>query len=146
MLTGILGTGGAVLLAGIALLIKKFRHHIPGSKSDEALLTVAIIVMVAAGVEFAAVGAGRWGVGIIHGVEGWVGPVGAVVIALIVFFMFVAVVVAIFRTSHEGALSIAFFFPLMCSVPTHGYPVQLINALKPPAQQLTTLIRTKMGA
>lgn len=146
MLTGMIGTGGAVLLAGFALLIAKFRHHVPGSKSDEVILTIAILFMAAAGVEFVATGAGRWLISVVHGVEGWVGPVGAVVVALTVFFMVVAVVVAVFRTANEGVLSIAFFLPLMCSVPTHGYPVQLVNALTPPAKQLTALVRAKMGA
>lgn len=146
MLTGLIGTGGAVLLAGLAFLIKKFRSHVPGDKSGEILLTIAVLLMAAAGLEFAKVGAGRWAVSAIHSIEGWVGPVGAAIVALIVFFMLVVVIVAIFRTAHEGALTIAFLFPLMCSVPTHGYPVALMNVLTPPAQHLTALIQAKMGA
>ena len=41
MLTGLIGTGNAILLAGLALIIKKFRGHIPGKHSDNALLTIA---------------------------------------------------------------------------------------------------------
>jgi hypothetical protein len=146
MLTGLIGTGGAILLVGLALLIKKFRGHVPGQKSDQVLLTVAVGLMLAAGVEFTFVGAGRWVISAIHAVEGWVGPVGAVIVALIVLFLFLAVIVAIFRTAHEGALTIAFLFPLMCAVPSHGYPAQVISALKPPVQQLTALLQAKMGA
>lgn len=146
MLTGLIGTGGAVLLSGLALIIKKFRGHVPGKHSDNLLLTAAIVLMALGGVLFAGVGIGQWLVSAIHYVEGFVGPVGAVVVALVVASLFLSVVAAIVFTAHEGALATAFMFPLLCSVPTHGIPAQIMALLRPPAQHVAALVAAKMGA
>lgn len=146
MLTGLIGTGGAVLLAGLALIIKKFRGHVPGKHSDNLLLTAAIVLMVFAGVLFAGVGVGQWLISAVHYVEGFIGPVGAVVVALVVASMFLTVLAAIVFAAHEGALGVAFMFPLLCSVPTHGIPAQIMALLRPPAQHVAAMVAAKMGA
>lgn len=146
MLTGLIGTGNAILLAGLAFIIKKFRHHVPGKHSDNALLTVAIVLMVFAGAEFGLVGIGQWIVSAAHAVEGWAGPVGAVIVALVILSTFLGVLAAIIFTAHEGALAVAFMVPLLCAIPNHGYPAQFIAAIRPPAQQVAAVIRAKMGA
>lgn len=146
MLTGLIGTGNAILLAGLAFIIKKFRHHVPGKHSDNVLLTIAIVLMVFAGVEFTLVGIGQWLIGAAHAVEGWVGPVGAVIVALVIVSLFLSVLAAIIFTAHEGALTIAFMVPLLCAIPSHGYPAQITAALRSPAQSVALAIRAKMGA
>lgn len=146
MLTGLIGTGNAILLAGLALIIKKFRGHVPGKHSDNALLTLAIVLMVFAGAEFGLVGIGQWIVSAAHAVEAWAGPVGAVIVALVILSTFLGVLAAIVFTAHEGALTVAFMVPLLCAIPNHGYPAQFIAAIRPPAEQVALVIRAKMGA
>jgi hypothetical protein len=146
MLTGLIGTGGAILLVGVALLIANHREHVPGRASGEWLLTGAIVMMLLAGVEFTYVGVGHWVISLIHTVVGWVGHVGMVIVALIAAALLLKVLIAIFKTATDRALWLAFMFPVMCAVPSYGFFRQMAQFLRPPAQQLTTLLQAKMGA
>ncbi len=50
MLTGLIGNGLAVLVAGVAILLSRVRHHVPGrAMAGEVLLTMAVLGMLFAG-------------------------------------------------------------------------------------------------
>jgi hypothetical protein len=146
MLTGLIGTGGAILLAGIALLIAKFRHHLPGGPSDEIALTVSIGLMALAGALATYIGIGRFAVSVIRGVRGFIGPAGPEVLTLVGSFTLLVVIVAICRRASEKVMWIAFSLPLLSAAINRGIFLDLNNALIPLAQQTQAMIAAKLGA
>lgn len=146
MLAGLIGTGGALLLAGVALIISKFRGHLPGRNTDQAVLTAAVILMLLAGTLATYIGIGRWAVNVLRGVSGFVGPAGGTVLALLGLAVMILVAVAVFRTATDRALWVAFALPLICAAINKGIFYDLNTQLQPAATQVEMMLRSKLGA
>lgn len=146
MLTGLIGTGGAVLIAGVALIVAKFRGHLPGRNSDQAVLTAAVVLMILAGTLAAYIGIGHWAVGMLRWVAGIVGPAGPTVLALLGLVVLATVAVAVFRTATDRALWVAFSLPLICAAINKGIFYDLNAHLQPAATQVEMMLRAKLGA
>lgn len=146
MLSGLIGTGGAVLVAGFALILSKFRRHLPGQHTDQIVLTASVILMTLAGVLATYIGIGQWVVSLLHSVEGLIGPAGPEILALLGFVVLATVVVAVFRTATDRALWIAFSLPLIGATINRGIFYDLNAQLRPAANQVEMLLRAKLGA
>lgn len=146
MLSGLIGTGGALLIAGVALIIAKFRGHLPGRSSDQVVLTVSVILMLLAGTLATYIGIGRWAVSLLRGIAHFVGPAGPVVLALLGLAVLATVAVAVFRTASDRALWVAFSLPLICAAINKGIFYDLNAYLQPASTQVETMLRTKLGA
>ncbi|MEV4672780.1 hypothetical protein AB0K34_14080 [Actinomadura sp. NPDC049382] len=146
MLTGLIGTGGAVLVAGIALIISKFRGHLPGRNSDQIVLTIAVVLMVLGGTLATYIGIGQWVVSVLRSITGLFGPAGPVILVLLGFAVLLTVAVAVFRTATDRALWVAFALPLVCAAINKGIFYDINAHLHPAANQVELMLRTKLGA
>jgi hypothetical protein len=146
MLTGLIGNGLAILVAGVALLLARFRHHLPGgAMASEAVLTAAVLGMLFAGELSRSTGLGAGLVSVITGVEGWFGAGGRTVLALATFAMLLAVAVAVFRTASERAMTLAFLLPFGLALFGSGLFHTLDAALQAPAQAVAVKIAAGLG-
>lgn len=146
MLTGLIGTGGAVLVAGIALLAAKSRGHLPGRATDQIVLTAAVIFMIFAGLLATYIGIGQWAVEALRWAKGLAGSAGTVILVLLGLYVLIKVAVAVFRTATDRALWIAFAFPLISASINAGIFLDINNFLYPIATQTEAMFRAKLGA
>lgn len=146
MLTGLIGNGLAVLVAGVAWMCARFRHHMPGGAAvDEVLLTLAVLGMLFAGDLTAATGLGEWIASLIRGAEHLIGAPGVVVAALVTLFVLLRTAVAIFRNASEGAMRLAFVLPFLLALFPAGFFHTLAGDLQGPAQALAARLASGMG-
>ena len=147
MLTFFVGSAAVVLLAGIALLIRRHRQHLPrwaSARRDWALL-IAIILMLLAGVELAYVGPGSWIINALTWIEDHLGAIGPVVFALIALALLIKVLVAVLKQPDEKALWLAFFLPVVFAMFSAGVFHDINSYLAPLAQQATAMISAQLG-
>ena len=147
MLTFFVGSAAVVLLAGIALLIRKHRTHLPrwaSARRDWALL-IAILLMLLAGVEMAYVGPGSWIINALTWVRDHLGGIGPTVFALVALALLIKVAVAVLKQPDEKALWLAFALPLVFAMFSAGIFHDINNFLAPLAQQATAMISTQLG-
>lgn len=146
MLTGLIGNGLALLLAGVAILLARFRHHVPGgAMAGEALLTASVVGMLFAGELARSTGLGAALVSMITGVEGWFGAGGKTVLALVTFATVLAVGSAVFRTATERAMTLAFLLPFGLALFSSGLFHNLDAGLQAPAQAVAAKIAAGLG-
>lgn len=145
MLTGIIGNGLALLVAGVAILAARFRHDLPGSRTHEILLTGAIVLMVFSGELARSTGLGSWLTSLIHGAESLVGSDAITVLALITLAVLVVVARHVFKTAGTSGLWLAFTLPFLLAVFQTGFFHELDTYLQVPAQDLATAISTHLG-
>jgi hypothetical protein len=145
MLTGLIGNGLAVLLAGVAILLARLRHHLGGGVACEALLTAAVLGMLFAGELARATGLGAGIVSVITSVQGWLGPGGKTVAALATLAMVIAVGAAVFRTATERAMTLAFLLPFALALFSSGFFHSLDAELQAPAQAVAARIAAGLG-
>ena len=146
MLTGLFGTGSALLVAGFAYLIAKHRHHAPGRHADQWILTGAVILMLMAGWLAGFMGVGHWIITTIRDVEAMLGPSGRVILVLLGLALLILVAVAVFRTATDAAMWIAFTFPLISLSINRGMFASINRAFQPYADQFQAMLRAKLGA
>jgi hypothetical protein len=146
MLTGLIGNGLAVLVAGVAWMCARFRHHVPGgAAADEVLLTMAVVGMLFAGDLMAATGLGAWLSLLIRGAEHMIGAPGVIVAALVTLFVLLRTGVAIFRNASEGAMRLAFALPFLLALFPTGFFHTVGADLQGPAQALAARLAAGMG-
>lgn len=146
MLTGLIGNGLAVLLAGVALLCAKFRQHVPGGKAvDELLLTLAVVGMLFAGDLMVSTGLGSWLASVIRAAEGLLGSAGIIVAALVTFYVLLVTAKAIVRDASEAAMRAAFMLPLLLALFPTGFFHQLGAEIQVPAQAVSAGLASWMG-
>ncbi len=145
MLTGLIGNGLAILAAGLAILIRRHRGHVPGGASGEILLTAAIVLMLFAGELARSTGLGHWATSTLVDFEGWIGPSGKVIITLIVLAGVILVAISVFRTAQEKALMIAFLLPFAFAMFSSGLFHSLDVALQLPATAVAAKIASGLG-
>lgn len=146
MLTGLIGNGLAILVAGVAILLARFRHHLPGgAMTGEVLLTASVLGMLFAGELARSTGLGAGLVSVITGVEGWFGTGGKTVLALATFAMLLAVGAAVFRTATEKAMTLAFLLPFGLALFGTGLFHQLDAGLQAPAQAIAARVASGLG-
>lgn len=146
MLTGLIGNGLAVLVAGVAWMCARFRHHIPGGAAvDEVLLTIAVLGMLFAGDLVTATGLGAWVASLIRGAERLIGAPGTVVAALVTLFVLLSTAVAVFRNASEGAMRLAFALPFLLALFPAGFFHTVGADLQGPAQELAARLASGLG-
>lgn len=150
MLTGLIGNGLALLIAGLALLIAKFRQHVPGSGRggaivEEVLLTVAVLGMLIAGDLTASTGLGSWISSVIRAGEHMLGRAGVVVAALITVFVLLTTAKHVFRSAGEAGMRVAFVLPLLLGVFPTGFFHSLSADIQTPAQAIASGVSAWMG-
>lgn len=146
MLTGLIGNGVAILVAGVALLCAKFRHHVPGGAVvDEVLLTAAIVGMLFAGDLTATTGLGGWITSLIRGTVHLLGHAGLIVVALATLTVLLLTAKSVFRNASESAMRVAFVLPLLLAVFPTGIFHSLSGELQTPAQAVASGISAWMG-
>lgn len=146
MLTGLIGNGVAILVAGVAWLCAKFRHHVPGGAViDEVLLTAAVVGMLFAGDLIAATGLGGWVTSLIRGGMHLLGGAGVIVAALITLYVLLSTAKAVLRDASEGAMRIAFILPLLLAVFPTGLFHSLASDIQVPAHAVAAWIASGLG-
>jgi hypothetical protein len=146
MLTGLIGNGLAVLVAGVALMCARFRHHVPGGAAvDEVLLTAAVLGMLFAGDLTAATGLGAWVASVIRGAEHMAGTSGVIIAALVTLLVLLRTSVAVFRTASERAMTAAFMLPFLLALFPSGFFHVLAGDLQGPAQALAARLASGLG-
>ena len=148
MLTGLIGNGLAVLVAGIAWLIARHRHHVPGRSAliDEVLLTIAIVGMLFAGDLTVATGLGRWLTSVVRGAENLAGSAGTIIAALVTLFLLIRTAVAVFRSgATERAMPLAFALPFLLALFPAGFFHALSADIQVPAQMVAARLASLMG-
>lgn len=146
MLTGLIGNGLAILLAGVALLCAKFRHHVPGGAIvDEILLTGSIVGMLFAGDLTAATGLGGWIASFIRAVMHMLGQAGTIIVALVTLFVLLTTAKSVFRSASESAMRLAFVLPLLLALFPTGFFHRLGSDIQVPAHAVAAAIATGMG-
>ncbi|HEY3958680.1 MAG TPA: hypothetical protein VGM53_35405 [Streptosporangiaceae bacterium] len=144
-MTGLIGNGIALLLAGVAMLIARNRQHVPGGASGEALLTIAIVLMLFSGELSRSTGVGSWILSGLSDVEGWMGPSGATILAIITLAVLLIVGVAVFRNASERALTLAFLLPFGLAMFHSGVFHSLDLTLQAPAQDIAAKVASGLG-
>jgi hypothetical protein len=146
MLTGLIGDGLAVLVAGVAWMCAKFRHHVPGGAAvDEVLLTIAVVGLLLSGDLMAATGIGAWMTSLIRGAEHMIGGPGLIVAALVTLFVLLRTAQAIFRNASEGAMRLAFVLPFLLALFPVGVFHSLAVDLQRPAQDVAAWLASGLG-
>lgn len=146
MLTGLIGNGIAVLVAGVAWMCAKFRQHVPGGAAvDEVLLTAAIIGMLFAGDLTAATGLGSWLASVVRAGENLLGTAGTIVAALLTLYVLLITAKAIVRDASEGAMRAAFVLPLLLTLFPTGIFHQLGSDIQVPAHAVASDLASWMG-
>ena len=143
ILTIFVGTASALLLFGIAYLLRKHAQIAGNRTAVEIIDLIAMAFALFAGVEFAIAGAGAVVAGWIRGLLGLL-PVSAdfatVIIFLVTLSMVIAVVRAFMRKGKVG-LGKTFFVPvLLASFAAGTIPAMLFGLLTAPAAIVTTAI------
>lgn len=147
----ILGSAGAVLVAGLAYLAAKYCGHLPkkwrvGRRTvSDIVLALAIVAMLLAGVEMAYAGAGSWVVSILMWVRGLVGTAGGVIFALLTLGMMLAVMVHVLKKPGEKGLMTAFLLPLFMATFSYGLFHNINAFLAPYAVHLTSAATNALG-
>jgi cytochrome bd-type quinol oxidase subunit 2 len=142
-LTALVGSAGAILLYGIAWLLSKHGHHIPGRSAAEWVEVVALVLALLGGVEFAVASFGRY-------IAGWIRDIASVIPApaqvinvvlfLIALALLVKVVLALSRKAQAN-LGTAFFLPvLLGSFAAGTWPAVIYGYLVGPANAVTDAI------
>lgn len=147
-INAIIGSVTALLLLGIAVLLRKHYRRMPRFAPKwlpEVLLTSAIVLSLLAGVEMAYGGAGSWIVTALTWVKGMLGAAGPVVFALAGLALFIGVVLAIVGSAEEKVVTTAFLLPLVAATFSAGFFASLNAALAPPAQAIGAHIAGFLG-
>lgn len=151
MLTGFIGGGGAILLAGMAWVIASHRSHVSAvvrhSATEEILLTAAIIGMLLAGLLTVSTGLGRWVMSVLEYVLHWLGPAGIVVAAIITAVFVIRTAVSIAKSgANDNAMKMAFALPFLLALFPSGIFHRLSVDLQVPAHALVAWISAQLGA
>jgi hypothetical protein len=151
MLTGLIGGGGAILIAGIAWVIASHRHHVSrlvrNSLADELLLTAAIIGMLLAGDLTVATGIGHWVMSALGYLLRLAGPAGLVIAAIITAVAVIRTVVAVIHTgASDSAMKLAFILPFLLALFPGGIFHKISVDLQAPAQALVAWLSVQLGA
>lgn len=147
-LDSLIGSAGAVLLFGIAWLMRKHHRHMPRwapSWLPEALLTGAIVLALLGGAEMAFAGAGSWVITALTWVKGLLGTAGPTIFALVALGILLIVVLAVIGDASEKAVTMAFVLPLVAATFSFGFFHSFDAHLAPMAQQLTAQISQALG-
>lgn len=145
-LTGVIGTGSAVAVAGVAWIAAKHRGHAPGVGADDFIFAGCVIMMLLAGDLTVATGVGRWVTSILRGIVGYAGPVGLVLIGLVALWMLVKTVLAVLRKHNEDSvLRLAFVLPLLLAMFPAGDFHRLSVALAGPANTVALAVSHAFG-
>lgn len=146
MLTGLIGNGLAILVAGVALLCAKFRHHVPGGAIvDEILLTGSVVGMLFAGDLTTSTGLGGWISSLVRGAMHLLGQAGIIVAALITLFVLLTTAKSVFRSASEGAMRVAFVLPLLLAVFPTGIFHRIGSDIQTPAHMVAVAIASGLG-
>lgn len=153
MLTGVIGNGAGLLLAGIAWLATFVRHRVPlvpgrhRGLVAEALLTAAVIMMAFAGELSRTTGVGEWIASVIRWGEGLLGSAsGAVTVVTLVTLVVVAVIVHhVFKTATIAGLWLAFMLPFLLATFHSGAFHTLDVDLQGPARWVAGWLDARLG-
>jgi hypothetical protein len=146
MLTGLLGNGLAILLAGLAYIIARHRRHFSKwPKVVEGLITAAVILMLLAGEMARSTGLGGWVISMLSSIESAVGKDGGVIIALALTVGCIIAGAAILKTASERAMILAFWLPFGFAMYRTGIFHSIDMYLQPLAADVAERIANALG-
>lgn len=151
MLTGLIGGGGAILVAGIAWVVASHRYHVSklvrNDWADEILLTGAIIGMLLAGDLSVSTGLGQWVMSAASYLLRLLGPAGLVIAAIITAVVVIRTASAIIhKGAAESAMKLAFILPFLLALFPSGIFHRVSTDLQQPAHILVTWLSAQLGA
>jgi hypothetical protein len=145
-----LGTGAALITAGLCWLLIRHLHHLP-SQTHPWLHRALIIGMYCAGAVAVVTVAGQWVLHLIQrllGLVGGVSPHGGIGWALITvaaLALAAAVAVALIWAPDVSAAWVALATPLVLALAPAGFAHHLYAVTAAPAQQLVSQLATWAG-
>lgn len=158
------GTAAALLLGGVAWVLARYGPRLAGkggggrggavsisgsggggNTAQEVILTIAVILMLLAGVEAVTVGAGHYLVGLFSGFSSLAGDVGYVIIALIAVVMILEVVVGIFKKASPKAMWWALILPFFLALFSFGILAEILARLTMPAGTVSAYLMSALG-
>jgi hypothetical protein len=148
----LIGSAGAILLAGIAWLVARYCGHLPprwrvGRRAvSDIVLALAIVAMLLAGTEMAFAGAGSWVVDVLMWVRGLLGTAGGTIFALITLGLLLALAVHVLKAPGEKGLMVAFLLPLFMATFAFGLFHNIDMFLAPYAEHATAAAANALGA
>lgn len=149
-ISGWLGTGAALITAGICFLLMRYTHHLP-STSHPWIHRAVIAAMYCAGAVLVVTTIGTWllrALGAAGNVAGGTQPgsgLGWALATLGALFTLAAVVVAVIWVPTAEAAYIALGAPLVLALAPGGIAHQAYAATAGPAQSLVTHLATWAG-
>lgn len=148
----IIGSVGAILLAGVAYLAGKYSGHLPsrwrvGRRAvSDIVLALAILLMLLAGTEMAFAGAGSWVVDILMWVRHLFGTAGGTIFALVTLGALLTILVHLLKSPGEKGLGVAFVLPLLMATFAFGAFHNIDLFLAPYANDATAYAVNALGA
>lgn len=149
MLTGLVGSGAALLLAFIAWILATHRHAVPGRSNlpAEVLMTAAVLGMLFAGTLGAQTGLGHWIISLPVWLISKAGHAGLVIAAGVTLLVLVRTAIHVGRSgATEQGMKLAFFLPFLLALFTTGIFHKIDMDLQAPAQLLAAWFSAQVGA
>ena len=145
-----LGTGAALITAGLCWLLIRHLHHLP-PQTHPWLHRALIIGMYCAGAVAVVTAAGQWLLNLIQHLGGFAGGtspgsgVGWALVTVGALFMAAAVAVALIWAPDISAAWMALATPLVLALAPAGFAHHLYVITAAPAQQLVSQLATWAG-
>lgn len=145
-----LGTGAALIVAGLCWLLIRHLHHLP-SQTHPWLHRALIIGMYCAGAVAVVTAAGQWLLQLIQRLGGFAGGtspgsgIGWALVTIGALFMAAAVAVALVWAPDISAAWMALATPLVLALAPAGFAHHLYVITAAPAQQLVSQLATWAG-
>ena len=145
------GSGVAVIVAGLCWLLLRHLNHLP-SGTHPWLHRLAIVGMYCAGVAFVFTGAGQWILSVCRHALGFVGAstapgsgLGWALVTLAALTLAAAVFVALVWVPNAQYAYVALAAPLVLALAPGGFAHHLFDVTAAPAQSLVTQVATWAG-
>ena len=142
---GWLGTGAAVVVIGLCLLLMRFGHRLP-SVSHPWQHRAVIVLMYAAGAALLVTTGGSWVLHTLGSLGGWIGGtapgsgIGWALVTIGALFLLASVVADLIWQPNATAAYRAAVTPLALALATGGVAAQIYAFTAYPAQQLVLQI------
>lgn len=147
---GWLGTGAAVIVIGLAVLLMKFGHNLP-SASHPWLHRAVIVGMYCAGSVLVITTVGQWLLHLLQHLGGLVGgttPGSGLGWALVTYgglLLAATLLVSLIWAPDLGVAYMALFTPLMLALAPAGFVHEIYTFTAAPAQELVTWLASWAG-
>ena len=145
-----LGTGAALIVAGLCWLLMKYAHHLPGM-AHPWIHRAVIIAMYCAGVVLTVTTIGSWLIRTLQHVGGFVGGtspgsgIGWALVTIGALALLAAVVVAVIWMPNPLFAYIALVVPLVLALAPGGFAHHVYDITAGPAQSAVSRIATWAG-